>query len=89
MHMIPLLLAGLLPGQEPAKSTLAAKVQVGMTAAQVKRALGRPDQVSRQIIFRRHVEQWRYEQFPGWLEFRCPRGEEARVSHVPENDKRR
>jgi len=89
MRLIPLLLAGLLPSQEPAKSSLAAKVQVGMTAGQVKQLLGRPDQVSRQIVFRRHVEQWRYEQFPGWLEFQCPRGEEARVSHVHENDKRR
>ena len=36
-------------------------VQKGQTATQVRQKLGPPWCVSRQILFRRHVEQWHYE----------------------------
>lgn len=47
------------------------------------RLLGSPSQRSRQILFRRYLEQWRYDDLPGvWIEFDCVKGQEPRVTAV-------
>jgi hypothetical protein len=49
--------------------------QRGQTQAEVRQRLGPPARVSRQILFRRHVEQWVYEEpRPVRVEFNCVRG---------------
>lgn len=67
------------------------KIRRGMTMAEVKRVLGapQPSNVSRQVLFRRHIEQWRYEKPSICVEFNCVRGEEPFVMHVYRLDKRR
>ena len=39
----------------------AQRIRAGMTAAEVRRLLGPPDRVARQILYRRSLEQWIYE----------------------------
>ena len=58
-------------------------VRIGMTTARVVDLRGKPTRVSRQILFRRHVEQWIYAA-PAelWIEFQGVRGQEARVVSV-------
>jgi len=58
-------------------------VRLGMTAARVVELLGKPSRVSRQILFRRHVEQWTYPE-PNLLrvEFIGVRGENPQVVSV-------
>lgn len=60
-----------------------AQVKKEMTADQVQRLLGRPDSIARQILFRRHFEQWIYADLGMWIEFVCLRGEEPRVTRDP------
>jgi hypothetical protein len=60
-----------------------ANVQVGMTAEAVRKQLGRPSRRSRQILYRRFVEQWRYDDPAGlWIEFDCLKGQEPKVLAV-------
>src|SRR5439155_23557504 len=68
--------AGLLAAQEP-------PVRRGQTAAEVRQRFGPPARVSRQVLFRRHVEQWHYES-PQTLrvEMNCLTGEETYVCSV-------
>jgi outer membrane protein assembly factor BamE (lipoprotein component of BamABCDE complex) len=56
-----------------------AAVPRGMTREQVRTALGPPFQVSRQLLSRRHLEQWHYVDPPRTVEFNCVRGEEPYV----------
>ena len=52
----------------------------GQTAEQVRKLLGRPNRVSRQILSDRHREQWGYDRpQPVRLEFECLRGQKARL----------
>src|SRR5262249_16299999 len=65
--------AGLPPGgfaaQREEKKEL---LKPGMTKADVRRVLGPPRQVSRQILYHRYLEQWHYGQGPiEWIEFDC------------------
>jgi hypothetical protein len=53
---------------------------IGMTQAEVREILGPPRRISRQILFRRHLEQWHFDDPSGWVQFDCPRGEEAIVT---------
>src|SRR5437764_8902610 len=71
-----LLAAGLLAVQEP-------PVRRGQTAAEVRQRFGPPARVSRQILFRRYVEQWHYES-PQTLrvEMNCLTGEEPYLCSV-------
>jgi hypothetical protein len=57
-------------------------VKRGMTMDEVKRTLGPPPRTARQILFRRHLEQWHYDDPAGWVEFQCVRGEEPFVLGV-------
>jgi hypothetical protein len=56
------------------------RVRRGMTATEVRQLLGAPKRVTRQIVFRRHIEQWLYDQpAPCRVELLCERGEEGIV----------
>ena len=58
-------------------------VRRGMTPAEVRQMLGPPARVARQILFRRHLEQWVYDQPEAVrVEFNCVRGEEPYVLTV-------
>lgn len=57
-------------------------VRRGMTTAEVKQLLGPAPRISRQILFRRHIEQWIYDDPPARVEFNCVRGEEPVVRAV-------
>jgi hypothetical protein len=51
-----------------------------MTATEVRQLLGSPKRVTRQVVFRRHVEQWVYDTpTPCRVELLCERGEEGTV----------
>ena len=59
-----------------------ADVKKDMTAGEVRKLLGKPDRVARQILFRRHLEQWVYEQLNARIELDCFPGDEPRVVNV-------
>lgn len=76
-------LAGAGPPAKPDPATNLVMVQPGMGMARVRELLGDPDRVSRQVLFRRHIEQWAYPGSPSpRVEFDCPRNGEPRVSAV-------
>ena len=52
------------------------------TREDIKAAFGPPQHVSRQLLFRRHLEQWNYDDPPRTVEFNCVRGEEPYVLQV-------
>jgi hypothetical protein len=65
---------------EPQQPPDTARLRVGMTQAEVKKLYGEPSRVARQILFRRHLEQWVYDGAqPLRIEFNCLRGQEPRV----------
>jgi hypothetical protein len=65
---------------EPRQLASLDSVRRGMTQAEVREILGPPRRISRQILFRRHLEQWHFDDPSGWVQFDCPRGEEAIVT---------
>ena len=71
-----LIVVGGLAAQQP-------PVSRGQSPAEVRQRLGPPARVSRQILYRRHVEQWAYEEpKPLRVEFNCVRGEAPYVCGV-------
>ena len=68
-------------GDAPAPKSLDA-VKRGMTMDEVRRKLGPPPRTARQILFRKHFEQWHYDDPVGWVEFQCAKGEEPFVLGV-------
>ncbi len=58
------------------------KIHRGMSRPEVKKILGHPVRISRQILLSRHLEQWHYEEPPRWVEFDCRRGEEGFVAQT-------
>jgi hypothetical protein len=49
----------------------------------VRRVLGHPKRVARQILSHRHLEQWLYDQpCPLRIDFDCPRGQKPQVVKV-------
>jgi hypothetical protein len=59
------------------------KLVPGMTQADVRRLLGPPKQIARQILYRRYLEQWVYEGAkPVRIEFDCVRGKEPQILTV-------
>jgi hypothetical protein len=66
------ILAAVVPTATPQPAAL----RKGMTRDEVKAAFGPPHHVSRQLLFRRHLEQWHYVDPPRTVEFNCVRGEE-------------
>jgi hypothetical protein len=62
------------------------KVRPGMAADAVRQLLGQPNRIARQILYRRFLEQWIYDEPAGlWIEWDCLKGQEPRVLtvHVP------
>jgi len=57
-------------------------VRRGMSATEVKQLIGVPQRITRVVLFRRHLEQWHYDDRAGYIEFACPRGEENHVVGV-------
>src|SRR5262249_47747457 len=58
-------------------------VKPGMSAGEVRDRIGSPKKVARQILFRRHLEQWTYDTpIPVRLELDGVRGQEPRVVSV-------
>jgi hypothetical protein len=57
-------------------------IRRGMTREDVRAALGPPTHVARQLLFRRHIEQWHYDDPPRTIEFNGVRGEEPYVLQV-------
>lgn len=58
-------------------------ISPGMAQSDVRRRLGPPRHMARQILYRRYLEQWVYEAPRNLrIEFDCPRGQPARVLHV-------
>jgi hypothetical protein len=70
---------------------LAARVAAALPAAvhsfaEAREVLGPPPVVTREILFRRYVEQWFFESpLPLVLVFDCPTGQEARLQAVQVN----
>jgi hypothetical protein len=58
------------------------KVHTGMTAAEVRRLLGAPTSMSRQVLHARYVEQWNYRKLEIWIDFEGSKGVEPRVRSV-------
>ena len=58
------------------------QAEVGMTDSELLEVLGRPKKIARQILFRRHLEQWTYDAPPLRIELHCVRGQKARVTSV-------
>ena len=58
-------------------------VRKGMSAQDVRQLMGQPNRVVRQLLYRRHIEQWVYETpQPVRIGFNCVRGEEPGVIAV-------
>jgi hypothetical protein len=57
-----------------------AKLQRGMTPEQVRRIVGSPKYIARQILYHRYREQWLYDTpTPVRLTFDCPRGQKPQL----------
>jgi hypothetical protein len=59
------------------------RVRRGMTATEVRQLLGAPKRITREVVFRRHVEQWVYDMpAPCRVELLVERGEEGVVRNL-------
>ena len=60
-----------------------AHIRPGLTGDEVRKLLGPPKRISRQILYRRYLEQWLYD-VPSqlWIEFNCLKGQEPYVLTV-------
>ena len=59
------------------------RLRPGMSQEEVRRLLGPPKQVARQILYRRYLEQWVYEGAGAVrIEFDCVRGKEPQILTV-------
>jgi hypothetical protein len=63
-------------------STRLGAIRRGMSPEEVRRVLGSPQRIFRQLLYRRYIEQWQYDDLPGWVEFNVPRGEEPYILNV-------
>jgi len=58
-------------------------IRKGMTANEVRRLLGPPVRIVREVLYRRHIEQWVYENpHPFRVQISCVRGEDPVVTGV-------
>jgi hypothetical protein len=68
---------------EIARTIAAVLVDIAPTPDETLQILGAPHQVSRQVVYRRCVEQWHYEQpLPLCLVWSIPRGENPHLHNV-------
>lgn len=66
-----------------------AKLKEGMKIekADLKKRLGNPHHIARQIIYRRQLEQWIYRTDPGWtIQLDCPLGEVPQIYRIYRTD---
>jgi hypothetical protein len=77
-----MLLSTLLAGADERPVVQKKQAKVGMSEADILDALGRPPKIARQILFRRHIEQWTYDNPPIRVELDCVRGQPARATSV-------
>lgn len=84
MFMWALVTGAFLQGPVPAgaKPERLDAIRKGMTPEEVRRLLGPPQRQAREILYRRYVEQWQYDDPAGWVEFNCPKGEVPSVIAV-------
>jgi hypothetical protein len=87
--LLILALPALLASAEAPRPDGFGRVRRGMTVEEVKGILGAPAHISREILFRRYIEEWQYDEPAGWVEFNCVRGEQSYVlnSHADLNDR--
>ncbi len=72
------------PTTEAERNARLGRLQVNLSADEVRRLLGPPQHVARQVLSQRCREQWVYDQvFQVRLEFDCPLGKEPRLLSVP------
>ena len=65
-----------LADRAPAPAQGFARLERGMTPEQVRRQVGPPKRIARQILYHRHLEQWIYDApTSARLQFDCPRGQ--------------
>jgi hypothetical protein len=65
------------------------RLHPGMTADEVRRLTGRPSRTARQILYRRYLEQWFWDDQPGLrLDWDCRKGEDPRLVRIHRPDKR-
>jgi hypothetical protein len=62
-------------GEPPAQAVRLDLVRRGMGPEDVRAHTGRPGAISRQILLRRHLEQWHFEDPQGFVEWNCQSGE--------------
>jgi hypothetical protein len=62
---------------------LLVKIQPGTSAGEVRKLLGSPKRMARQLLYRRAIEQWHYDEPAKMLiNFEHTKGQEARVLSV-------
>jgi hypothetical protein len=62
-------------------------IRRGMSVNEVTKLLGPPKRVTRQILFRRHIEQWKFDDSSIRIDFNCVRGEEPYVLNILDENK--
>jgi len=69
--------------ESPAQEVDLSKLRPDMLQSEVRRLLGPPKRIGRQILYRRYLEQWVYDgPKPVRIEFQCVRGEEPKILTV-------
>ena len=61
--------------ESPAPVARLDDIRRGMTMDEVRPLVGLPQQIHRQILLRRHLEQWQFAEPAGLIEWNCQRGE--------------
>jgi hypothetical protein len=57
-----------------------AKLERGMTPDQVRKQIGSPKRIARQILYHHSLEQWIYDSpHPARIQFDCPRGQKPQL----------
>lgn len=88
LRAVLLAIAGglLSPSSVIAQDSPAKEIKKGMTADEVRRELGQPQRVLRQVLFRRQLEQWVYPEQSVCVEFVCRPNEEPTVVQIYRGD---
>jgi hypothetical protein len=70
-------------GARTAADSSPTDIRKGMTASEVRQRLGPPVRIVREVLYRRHIEQWVYEiPHPIRVQFSCIRGDDPFVTEV-------
>jgi hypothetical protein len=69
--------------ESPADEVDLSKLRPEMLQSEVRKLLGPPKRIARQILYRRYLEQWVYDgPKPVRIDFNCVRGEEPKILTV-------